>query len=106
MTQDLLSATLDILSRIAGSAGHQELDEAFAGLEKLPGGDARLDEISALRRRVGEIRSALGNARVAEKALSLLIDTTHDLSNTLEPQQLLHTIVARARSLVGANLAG
>ena len=105
MTQDLLSATLDILSRIAGSAGHQELDEAFAGLEKLPGSDARLEDISALRRLVGEIRSALGNAGVAEKALSLLIDTTHDLSNTLEPQQLLHTIVARARSLVGANLA-
>jgi hypothetical protein len=63
------------------------------------------DEIAALRRHVDEIRSALGSAAGAEKALRLLIETTHDLSNTLELQQLLHTIVARARNLVGANLA-
>ena len=37
--------------------------------------------------------------------LNLLIETTHDLSKTLELEHLLRTIVSRARSLVGANLA-
>ncbi len=42
---------------------------------------------------------------VSERGLGLLIDTTHDLSNTLALQDLLQTIVSRARSLVGANVA-
>ncbi len=37
--------------------------------------------------------------------MNVLIDTTHDLSSTLSLQDLLRTIVVRARNLVGADLA-
>src|SRR5208283_4873009 len=40
-----------------------------------------------------------------ERALNLLNETMHDLSSRLALQDLLRTIVSRARSLVGSNLA-
>lgn len=40
-----------------------------------------------------------------ERALNLLIETTHDLSRTLSLHQLMNKIVSRARDLVGSHLA-
>ena len=51
------------------------------------------------------VAQVIRESRVNERALNLLNETTHDLSNTLASQDLLRTIVTRARNLVGANLA-
>lgn len=40
-----------------------------------------------------------------ERALNMLIETTHDLSRTLSLQDLMRKIVSRARDLVGSHLA-
>lgn len=40
-----------------------------------------------------------------ERALNMLIETTHDLSRTLSLQELMKKIVSRARDLVGSHLA-
>lgn len=40
-----------------------------------------------------------------ERALNVLIETTHDLSRTLSLQDLMRKIVGRARDLVGSHLA-
>ena len=40
-----------------------------------------------------------------ERALNMLIETTHDLSRTLSLQDLMKKIVSRARDLVGSHLA-
>ena len=41
---------------------------------------------------------------MTERELNLLNETKHDLASTLALQDLLRTIVSRARSLVGANI--
>lgn len=46
-----------------------------------------------------------GDDPSAERALNLLIETTHDLSRTLSVQDLMKKIVSRARDLVGSHLA-
>ena len=54
---------------------------------------------------VSGIRQAMQDNALSERGLNVLIDTTHDLSSTLSLQDLLRTIVVRARNLVGADVA-
>ena len=62
-------------------------------------------DIERLYFHLNTIAEVIRDRGVSERGLSLLIDTTHDLSSTLALQDLLRTIVSRARSLVGANVA-
>ncbi len=62
-------------------------------------------DIERLHLHLNTVAQVIRDRGVSERGLSLLIDTTHDLSNTLALQDLLRTIVSRARSLVGANVA-
>jgi GAF domain-containing protein len=56
-------------------------------------------------RQVSAIRQLLEDNALSERGLNFLIDTTHDLSSTLTLQDLLRTVVVRARSLVAADVA-
>ena len=62
-------------------------------------------DIERLHLHLNTLAQAIRDRGVSERGLNLLIDTTHDLSSTLALQDLLQTIVSRARSLVGANVA-
>jgi hypothetical protein len=79
-------------------------DEAFAAhVARIQAGGAALAE--DLARQLTAVHEALRDSALAERGLGLLIETTHDLSSTLALHDLLKTIVRRARSLVGANVA-
>jgi len=102
---DSLSALLaDILELTAIGGRDAEIDDRLARL-----GDWRSREdardFERFRRQLTAVAAKLQASGVTERALNLLIDTTHDLSSTLALQDLLRTIVSRARSLVGANIA-
>ena len=62
-------------------------------------------DIERLRHLLTDLAHRIRESGVTERGINLLIDTTHDLSSTLALQDLLRTIVTRARSLVGANIA-
>ncbi|MES2666198.1 MAG: helix-turn-helix domain-containing protein [Pseudomonadota bacterium] len=67
--------------------------------------DAPPEAMDRLQRQLAGLARNVRDAGLAERGLNLLIDTTHDLSSTLSLQDLLRTIVSRARSLVAANIA-
>jgi hypothetical protein len=98
--QDHLSATVDILENVALGARDTDLDALLRNLD--PAGSEDFDR---LRSSLTLIRRSLRDSSVSERGLNLLIETTHDLSKTLDLEHLLRTIVARARNLVGAHLA-
>ena len=101
----LLSLTADFLGLIAAAAGDAETDLA---LERLKEAAKALDpslDLDELRRHATTIRQALKDHVLSERGLNFLVDTTHDLSSTLTLQDLLRTVVIRARSLIGADVA-
>lgn len=105
MSQDHLAATIDILEKVALTSGESDIESWLRHLEAAGESGGQQHELQRLRSSLIHVRQSLRDSSVAEKALSLLIETTQDLSRTLELQDLLRTIVARARDLVGANLA-
>lgn len=105
MPQDLFSAAMEALKSISRGAGEAELKSLVDALQEIAARENRLDDFRSFEQCIHEMGETLRDRAVSEKALNLLIDTTHDLSSTLKPQDLLRTIVTRARSLVGANLA-
>ncbi|MDP3960214.1 MAG: helix-turn-helix domain-containing protein [Pseudorhodobacter sp.] len=67
--------------------------------------DAPSEAMESLQRQLDGLAKSVRDAGLTERALNLLIDTTHDLSSTLSLQDLLRTVVSRAHSLVAANIA-
>lgn len=99
-------AALPILTDTLEQIAHGAPAEVIAGLAarlcaamQLPAAEA-----GPLTRRLDTLARSLRDAGLSERGLNLLIETTHDLSSTLSLQDLLRTIVARARSLVAANI--
>ena len=105
MSQDLFSAVTDVLGEISRGVDEKVLDRGMRQVERLSGRGRDSDGVALFRQYVAGIRNAVEESIVAEKALNLLIDTTHDLSSTLELPELLRLIVTRARNLAGAHLA-
>lgn len=105
MPQDLLSAATAVLRKIAQGAGDGEVQDAIAAVEAIPHAAKDDEGLARFRQQVDEISRRMQGSAVAERGLNLLIDTTHDLSSTLQLSELLQTIVTRARNLVGANVA-
>ncbi|MCO6384873.1 GAF domain-containing protein [Oceanicola sp. 502str15] len=54
---------------------------------------------------LGRLARAPEETALAERGLTLLIETAHDLSSTLSLKELLGKIVSRARNLAGAHVA-
>lgn len=105
MEQNALTATIVILEKIALDAGAAEIEAAVEELDRISRAEKRSDDFERLQPTIKLISQSLRDSALSEKGLNLLIETTHDLSKALELQGLFHTIVSRARSLVGANLA-
>jgi AraC-like DNA-binding protein len=103
-SDSLIRVTANILEKAVRGATASDIGEALAILRNASfAGEAR--DVERLTRLLVELANKIGDSGVAERGINLLIDTTHDLSSTLALQDLLRTIVTRARSLVGANLA-
>jgi len=105
MDRDFLSAVLDILRKINRDADEAEIETAVDSLATVASASTGADDLKHLQSSIKQISQSLRDSTLSEKGLNLLIETAHDLSKTLELQSLFRTIVSRARSLVGANLA-
>lgn len=105
MSQDLFATATQVLKCIARGDSGPLLQSLLDRLHADAADADRLQEFQDFEQCSTAMRAALRDSAVSEKGLTLLIDTAHDLSRTLKLQDLLRTIVTRARSLVGANLA-
>jgi hypothetical protein len=102
---NVLSVVATILEKTVLGAHDSEIAEMIEMVRNVSPSSASEQDIERLQLHLNTVAQAIRDRSVSERGLSLLIDTTHDLSNTLAVQDLLQTIVSRARSLVGANVA-
>jgi PucR-like helix-turn-helix protein/GAF domain-containing protein len=102
---NVLSILATILEKTVLGAHDSEIAEMIEMVRNVSPSTATGHDIERLHFHLNTVAQANRDRGVSERGLSLLIDTTHDLSNTLALQDLLQTIVSRARSLVGANVA-
>lgn len=105
LSSDLFAPAVAILRCVSRSENGQALQSLLDRLQETALVQNRLEDFKDFEQCCNEMREALRDSAVSENGLNLLIDTTHDLSRTLKLQDLLRTIVTRARSLVGAHLA-
>ena len=96
---------MDILQKINREEDEAEIASAVDRLAVLASPALRSDDLRQLQSTITQIGQSRRESILSENGLNLLIETTHDLSRTLELPSLFRTIVSRARSLVGANLA-
>ena len=101
----MLEAVLEILHKVSRDNDDTEIASALDALSGNMSSELDPDSFKELQTTIKQICQSLRNTALSEKGLNLLIETTHDLSKTLELPDLFRTIVSRARSLVGANLA-
>ncbi len=94
-----------LLEKIAVGAPDSEVAQMIEMLRGASPSAAIGSDIERLHRHLNAVAQIIRENRVSERGLNLLNETTHDLSSTLTLQDLLLTIVSRARSLVGANVA-
>jgi hypothetical protein len=104
VSDNLLSITAGILEKTVEGARDSDIAEMLATLRDASSANDA-PEIERLRHLLTDLANKIRESGVTERGINLLIDTTHDLSSTLALQDLLRTIVTRARSLVGANIA-
>ena len=105
MSARLLTVATELLQQVALGVSDTEIAPLFDVLKEVASGEADPAGFEGFRSQIGAIRRALKDDALSERALNFLIDTTHDLSSTLSLQDLLRTIVVRARNLVGADVA-
>lgn len=105
MSTDELSAALAVLEKVAQATPDAEVDEALGQLRDSLQSAVGIELFESFQGHVNAIRRIISGHALTERGLNLLIETTHDLSSTLTVQDLLQTVVTRARSLVGANVA-
>ncbi len=105
MSARLLTAAAEVLEKVALSVSDPEIDALFEVLKEASRGEGDASSFEEFRLQIGAIRQVLKDNALSERGLNFLIDTTHDLSSTLSLQDLLRTIVVRARNLVGADVA-
>lgn len=102
---DMFRVTVELLVKIGHDAAEPEIEALLGEIAAAAARAGRAHDFGALQSALALIRQSLRDSVLSEKGLSLFIDTTHDLSKTLELKGLFRTIVSRARNLVGANLA-
>lgn len=105
MHDEFLSIAARALQRVAHGAADAGLDAELAAGAALAEAAGCAPAFAAFRQNLEAVARTLSDNATAENGLNLLIDTTHDLSSRLELSDLFRTIVTRARSLVGANVA-
>jgi GAF domain-containing protein len=105
MGSELFDVTVELLEKIGHDASDTDVETVVGTIGEIARREGCSESFDRLQPGVRLIRQSLRDSTLSEKGLSLFIDTTHDLSKTLELQGLFKTIVARARNLVGANVA-
>lgn len=105
MSQHILSAILDVLEKVAQGAPDAEIDGLAGRIRDLAASKEMAAFLEGFQHQLSAIRQVIRSNEQSERGLGLLIETAHDLSSTLTLHDLLRTIVRRARSLVGANIA-
>ncbi len=105
MSRNVLSMIAAVLEKAVLGAPDAEIAETIELVRTVSPATSSGPDIERLHLSLNTLAQAIRDRGVSERGLNLLIDTTHDLSNTLALQDLLRTIVSRARSLVGANIA-
>jgi GAF domain-containing protein len=96
---------MDVLEKVALDAPDAEIDRLMERIRDLSANEDMARFSEGFQHQLNAIRQVIRSNALSERGLSLLIETTHDLSSTLALHDLLKTIVRRARSLVGANIA-
>ena len=105
MSQSVLSIFASVLENAVQGAQDSEIAEMIEMARNAAPSFSIAQDIERLHLHLNTVAQGARDRGVSERGLSLLIDTTHDLSSTLALQDLLRTIVNRARSLVAANVA-
>ncbi len=105
VSRDVLSVIAAVLEKAVRGAPDAEIADMLELVRNVSPSTSTGPDIERLHAYLNTLAQAIRDRGVSERGLNLLIDTTHDLSSTLTLQDLLRTIVSRARSLVGANIA-
>ncbi len=105
MSGDFLSAAMAVLEKVALGARDAEADALLDEMKHMSVRDGATDRFESFLSHMNAIRRVISGNALSERGLNLLIETTRDLSSTLAVNDLLRTVVTRARSLVGANIA-
>ena len=105
MTGNVLPIIATILEKTALGAHGSEIAELIEMVREASPSASSGHDIERLHLHLNAVAQVIRESRVTERGLNLLNETTHDLASTLALQDLLRTIVSRARSLVGANVA-
>ena len=105
VSDNVLAIVATILEETALGANASDVAEIIDKLAEAPPSGSAAHDIERLRFHLNAVTQVISEGRLNERALNMLNDTVHDLSSTFALQDLLQTIVHRARSLVGANLA-
>jgi hypothetical protein len=102
---NVLPIIATILEKIALGADDSEIAEMIEMVREVSPLASIEHDIGRLHFHLNTVAQVIRESRVTERGLNLLNETTHDLASTLALHDLLRTIVSRARSLVGANVA-
>jgi hypothetical protein len=102
---NVLPIIATILEKTALGAHDSEIAELIEMVRDASPSASIGHDIERLHLHLNAVAQVIRESRVTERGLNLLNETTHDLASTLGLQDLLRTIVSRARSLVGANVA-
>jgi hypothetical protein len=102
---NVLPIIATILEKTALGAHDSEIAELIEMVRDASPSASIGHDIERLHLHLNAVAQVIRESRVTERGLNLLNETTHDLASTLSLQDLLRTIVSRARSLVGANVA-
>jgi hypothetical protein len=102
---NVLPIIATILEKTALGAHDSEIAELIEMVRGASPSASIGHDIERLHLHLNAVAQVIRESRVTERGLNLLNETTHDLASTLSLQDLLRTIVSRARSLVGANVA-
>jgi hypothetical protein len=105
VTGNILPIIATILEKTALGAPDSEIAELIEKVRDASPLASIGHDIERLHLHLNAVAQVIRESRVTERGLNLLNETTHDLASTLALQDLLRTIVSRARSLVGANIA-
>jgi PucR C-terminal helix-turn-helix domain/GAF domain len=105
VSRGTLPIIASMLEKAVLGARDAEIAEMIETVRNLSPSSSIAQDVERLHLHLNTVAQVIRDRGVSERGLSLLIDTTHDLSSTLALQDLLRTIVSRARSLVGANVA-
>lgn len=105
MPSTAMSLAAQLMDHIVARTGEEDIPALLAQLRQADSDTDGAEVATRMHSQLSMLALQQKETGLTERSLNLLIDTTHDLSSTLSLQDLLRTIVSRARQLVSANIA-